>query len=111
MGRAQGPEAQSDFGRGKATLGFRLGHLSINLQVPILPDMHRARETLYPGPGGLVQRGRLKQGGEGMDPRSPRKPGKERWREGTSILPLVPPYVAKQREAALDAHPGFETKS
>ena len=49
--RAKGPEARRDFRRWKATFGFGLGDLSINLQLPILPDTHGARETLHPGPG------------------------------------------------------------
>lgn len=82
-----GTEELRDFRRWKSTLSFGLGDLSINLQLLVLPGTHRARGISHPGPGCSVQMGRLERGGEGTDPRSPRK---QRRREGPRIPPVVP---------------------
>lgn len=95
-------------GGGKAPLGFKLRGLSINLQLPVLLNTQ--------GQGSFAPRARLfgadgenKAGGEEMDPRSPRNHrarggGKERASLPSSLCPL-------QKEGALDARLGFETKS
>lgn len=98
-------------GGGRPLFGFGLGDLSINLQLPTLPKTHGARETLHPGPGCLVQMGRLKQGGEGTDPRSPRKPESQGRRGGGKEQASLPSSLCTlQSQAGKGRSPGCASR-
>lgn len=88
-----GTEEPRDFGRWKSTLGLGLGEPSINLQLLILPDTHRAREILHPEQGWWLRWGEWPREEKGQ---TQGHPGAEE--EGRSTDPSCPPSVLHSQE-------------
>lgn len=66
------------------------------MQLPILSDMHRDRETLHQGLGFFMQMERLKQGRDGSKvTQGASEPRKEMWKDRADTSPIFPLYPAK----------------